>query len=45
VDSQLLNQSDIDYLNAYQSKVYKLLSPLLNDEEKEFLREKTQKIT
>lgn len=44
IDSKLLNQCDIDYLNNYHSKVYKILNPLLNEEEKRFLEEKTKAI-
>ena len=42
VDCSLLHPCDIEYLNAYQSSVYEALSPHLNDEEKEFLRGKTE---
>lgn len=39
VKKELLEQAHIDWLNAYHEKVYSSLSPLLSEEEREFLRE------
>ncbi|MDR0566426.1 MAG: aminopeptidase P family protein [Prevotellaceae bacterium] len=41
----LLNPCDVEYLNRYHGKVYQLLSPLLEGDDKEFLKKKTEKIT
>ena len=35
----MLNSEEIDWLNSYHKKVYELLSPDLNDEEKRWLYE------
>lgn len=39
VKKELLEQAHIDWLNAYHKRVYTALSPLLNEEESEFLKE------
>ncbi|WP_199140195.1 aminopeptidase P family protein [Pedobacter sp. ASV12] len=44
VKKELLEQSHIDWLNSYHEKVYNSLSPLLNEEEREFLKEMTKAI-
>jgi len=41
VDKSLLDQKEIDWLNSYHSEVYNKLSPYLNEEEKLWLRDKT----
>ena len=41
IDKTLLDQKEIDWLNAYHSEVYDKLSPYLSGEEKEWLKEKT----
>lgn len=44
IDVTLLNNEEKDWLNKYHSEVYKKLSPFLNKEEEEYLKEKTKKI-
>ena len=39
IDFSLLSPEEIDWLNTYHQKVYDQLSPLLSEEEKEWLRE------
>ena len=41
LDKSLLSQTEIDYLNDYHRQVYEKLSPLLNQEECEWLRKAT----
>jgi Xaa-Pro aminopeptidase len=38
IDSQLMSQSETDWLNNYHRKVYERLSPFLSEEEKDWLR-------
>ena len=42
IDKSLLDQKEIEWLNSYHSEVYDKLSPYLTDEEKIWLREKTE---
>jgi Xaa-Pro aminopeptidase len=42
IDKSLLDQKEIEWLNAYQSEVYDKLSPHLTTEEKIWLKEKTE---
>jgi Xaa-Pro aminopeptidase len=44
VEKALLNDLEIKWLNDYHDRVYDEVSPLLKDEEKEWLREKCGKI-
>lgn len=44
VRTNVLQQEEIDWLNAYHNKVREMLSPLLNREEKEWLDKATQPI-
>ncbi len=44
VDKSLLTTAEIEWLNSYHNEVYKNLSPQLNKEEKEWLREATRAI-
>jgi Xaa-Pro aminopeptidase len=44
IDKSLLNSVEISWLNTYHSMVYKKLSALLNEEEKIWLKEKTEEI-
>ncbi len=44
VKKDLLEQSQVDWLNAYHQLVFEKLSPGLNDDEKEFLKEMTRAI-
>lgn len=39
-----LTQEDKEQLNAYHAKVYELVGPRLNDEEREWLKEYTRAI-
>ena len=41
IDKSLLDQKEIDWLNSYHSEVYNKLSPYLAEEEKLWLRDKT----
>jgi Xaa-Pro aminopeptidase len=45
IDSSLLDKDEIDWINDYHQSVYKRLSPLLNEEEREWLREETLEIS
>jgi Xaa-Pro aminopeptidase len=42
--ADVLQQEEIDWLNAYHNKVRKMLSPLLSREEREWLHKETQPI-
>ena len=44
VDPNMMKQEDKDQLNAYHEKVYELISPHLNDEEKEWHKENTRAV-
>lgn len=44
IDKKYLDESTIDALNKYHKTVYETLLPYLNEEEKEYLRKKTQAI-
>lgn len=44
VKKELLEQSQIDWLNNYHQKVYEKVAPLLNEGEKVFLKEMTKAI-
>ena len=39
-----MQPDEIDYLNRYHEVVYEKISPLLNEEEREWLRKATRKI-
>ena len=41
---EILTQSQIDFVNDYNERVYKTLSPFLDEAEKAYLRERTAKI-
>jgi Xaa-Pro aminopeptidase len=41
IDISLLDQQEIDWLNAYHSEVYETISPRLTPEENKWLRDKT----
>ena len=41
---QLLNQNEIDWLNAYNERVYQEVSPYLEEQERTWLRNKTKAI-
>ena len=40
----MLSDEDINWLNNYHAEVYETLSPELNDEEREWLRQATRPI-
>ncbi len=42
IDRSLLEQKEIEWLNTYHEEVYEKLSPYLTDEEKNWLRNKTE---
>lgn len=44
VDPNLMNEHERNLLNEYHAQVYKNISPYLNDEEREWLREATREI-
>jgi Xaa-Pro aminopeptidase len=44
IDGSLLLQNEKDYLNNYHKEVYNKISPFLNDNEKEWLKEYTREI-
>ncbi|HSQ88295.1 aminopeptidase P family protein [Romboutsia sp.] len=44
IDGSLLLQNEKDYLNNYHKEVYNKISPFLNDDEKEWLKEYTREI-
>lgn len=44
IDSSMLSREEINWLNYYHETVYDQLSPLLDEEHKEFLKMKTAKI-
>ena len=44
IDKSLLEKKEIDWINSYHSEVYEKLSPFLNEEEKMWLKEKTESI-
>ncbi len=44
VNPDMMRQEDKEQLNAYHAKVYELVSPHLNDEEREWLKEYTRNI-
>ncbi|MDR0711783.1 MAG: aminopeptidase P family protein [Prevotellaceae bacterium] len=44
IDRNLLNPCDVEYFNSYHVKVYNLLAPHLTDDEREFLKKKTDAI-
>jgi len=44
IDTGLLTNDEIIWLNTYHQKVREKLSPMLNDNEKEWLKEKTKEI-
>jgi Xaa-Pro aminopeptidase len=44
IDISLLEQNEIDWLNAYHAEVCEKLSPFLDDEEKVWLKDKTDRI-
>ena len=45
IDCSLLSSEEIEWLNNYHQKVYTQLSPLLSDEERHWLKKKTEAIT
>ena len=45
IDSSLLDEGEIRWINAYGQTVYERLSPLLTQEEKDWLREETLEIS
>ncbi|MFW2491159.1 aminopeptidase P family protein [Clostridium chromiireducens] len=44
IDAELLTRDERDWLNNYHKETYEKLSPLLNDDEKQFLKEVTREI-
>ena len=44
IEMSIMTEEEIDWLNAYHVRVYKEVSPLLNDEEKAYLAYKCQAI-
>jgi Xaa-Pro aminopeptidase len=44
VDKQLLDRSEVEWLNGYHKRVFESLKPFLNEAEKKYLSEKTREI-
>lgn len=44
LDTELMTDEDVVFLNEYHAQVYEKISPYLNDEEKEWLRQATQPV-
>ncbi len=44
IDIEMLSKEEIDWLNEYHQTVFNSLSPYLNEEEKAWLKEKTEKL-
>jgi Xaa-Pro aminopeptidase len=44
IDRSLLNETEINWLNAYHKNVYESLSPFLSEEEKTWLKQQTNEI-
>ena len=44
VDKSIMTAEDVKLLNDYHKAVYEKLSPMLNDEEKEWLKKYTREI-
>ncbi|MEF8832354.1 MAG: aminopeptidase P family protein [Candidatus Thermoplasmatota archaeon] len=44
IDTSLLTKEEKEWLNEYHDEVYRKLSPRLNEERKEWLKEKTRKV-
>ena len=44
IEMSLMTEDEIDWINAYHVRVYKEVSPLLNDEEKKYLAYKCQSL-
>ncbi|OPJ64945.1 aminopeptidase P family protein [Clostridium chromiireducens] len=44
IDAELLTRDEREWLNNYHKETYEKLSPLLNDDEKQFLKEVTREI-
>ncbi len=45
IDITLLSDDELNWLNQYHNRVYKTISPKLNSEQKNWLRQVTQKMT
>jgi Xaa-Pro aminopeptidase len=44
MDTSLMTQEEVDWVNRYHQEVYRRLSPRLNEEQKEWLRNKTREL-
>jgi Xaa-Pro aminopeptidase len=44
IDKSLLEKGEVEWLNSYHSDVYDKISPFLTDAEKQWLKEKTEKL-
>ncbi len=44
MDTNLMTQEEVDWVNNYHQEVYRRLSPRLNNEQKEWLRNKTREL-
>lgn len=42
IEVSLMTPKDVEYLNAYHSQVFEKISPYLNEEETQWLREYTR---
>ena len=44
IDKSMLNSDEVRWLNTYHKKVYKEISPYLNNEERKWLKQETREI-
>ncbi|MEM9469409.1 MAG: aminopeptidase P family protein [Pseudomonadota bacterium] len=44
IDTSLLSEEEVQWINSYHEKVYEKISPLLDDEHQEWLRESTAQL-
>jgi Xaa-Pro aminopeptidase len=44
METEIMTQEEVDWVNNYHKEVYRRLSPRLNDEQKEWLRNKTREL-
>ncbi len=44
-DTKYMTEKDVELLNSYHNDVYEKISPYLNEEEKEWLKEATRPVS
>jgi len=45
IDTKYMTEKDVELLNSYHNDVYEKISPYLNEEEKEWLKEATRPVS